>query len=88
VNVTDLPVMRSVDAGVERLARNVAAHRKGGATEIALPPHGRGTSLMLGARQRLRPDGAYGPMIMGFAGATRTVWVPVGCARKAASVAQ
>lgn len=60
--------MRSIDAGVERLARNVAASQKGGATEIALPPHGWGTSLMLGARQRLRPDGAYGPMIIGICG--------------------
>jgi hypothetical protein len=59
VNVADLPVMRSIDAGVERLARNVAASQKGGATEIARPPHGWGTSLMLGApeaptRRRLR----------------------------------
>ena len=42
LNVADLPITCSVDAGVERLAGNVVAHRRGGTTEIALPPHGWG----------------------------------------------
>jgi len=42
LNLADMPIMRTIPAAVDRLAGDLAVHRKGAVTEITLPPHGWG----------------------------------------------
>jgi cyclomaltodextrinase / maltogenic alpha-amylase / neopullulanase len=42
LSVSDSPVVRVINARADRLAGDLAVHRKGGMTEIAVPPHGWG----------------------------------------------
>jgi cyclomaltodextrinase / maltogenic alpha-amylase / neopullulanase len=42
LNLADVPIVRAISAAVEKLAGDIAVHRKGAATEITLPPHGWG----------------------------------------------
>ena len=42
LNVADSAVTRSLAATADKLAGNAAITKKGGSTEIALPPHGWG----------------------------------------------
>src|SRR2546428_9552531 len=42
LNLTDAPIASAIPAAVDKLAGDLAVRRKGGMTEITLPPHGWG----------------------------------------------
>jgi cyclomaltodextrinase len=52
LNLDDAPVVRAIDANVERLAGDVVVSRNGAATEITVPPHGWGIVGAIGVLDR------------------------------------
>jgi cyclomaltodextrinase / maltogenic alpha-amylase / neopullulanase len=58
LNIADLPVVRSIEGDVERLAGDVGADRKGATTEITLPPHSWGVLAQVAS---IRVDGRRRP---------------------------